>query len=92
MGTAMAAAYRSEGRELDSEPYYRYATAHIAVDYLKPTPNDGPITLRARVIEIERRKVRLTCQAFVNGLLTAKAEVIGVRVFEGEPAGSGAFG
>jgi acyl-coenzyme A thioesterase PaaI-like protein len=92
MGTAMAAAYRSEGRELGSEPYYRYATAHIAVDYLKPTPNDGPITLRAQVVEMQGRKARLTCQVFVSGLLTAKAEVIGVRVFEGEPAGSGAFG
>jgi acyl-coenzyme A thioesterase PaaI-like protein len=92
MGTAMAAAYRSEGRELGSEPYYRYATAHIAVDYLKPTPNDGPVVLRAQVIEISGRKVRLTCQAFVDGVQTATAEVVAVRVFEGQPAGSGAFG
>ncbi len=92
MGTAMAAAYRSEGREMGSEPYYRYATAHIAVDYLKPTPNDSPITLRAQVVEIQRRKVRLTCQAYVDGLQTAKAEVIAVRVFEGQPDGSGTFG
>jgi acyl-coenzyme A thioesterase PaaI-like protein len=92
MGTAMAAAYRSENRELGSEPYYRYATARIAVDYLKPTPNDRPITLRAQVVEISGRKVRLTCQAIVDGVQTAKAEVVGVRVFEGQPSGAGAFG
>lgn len=84
MGTAMAAAYQAEGRELGSEPHYRYATAHIALDYLKPTPNDVPITLRAQVLEIQGRKVRMTCQAYAEDLMTAKAEVLGVRVFEGK--------
>ncbi len=83
MGTAMAAAYREEGRPLDSEPYYRYATASIKVDYLKPTPNDRPITLRAQVVEIKDRKTRLTCQVYADEEVTARAEVIAVRVFEG---------
>ena len=83
MGTAMAAAYREEGRSLGSEPYYRYATASIKVDYLKPTPNDRPITLRAQVVEISGRKTRLTCQVYADGEVTARAEVIAVRVFEG---------
>ena len=64
MGTAMAAAYREEHRSLGSEPYYRYATASIKVDYLKPTPNDQPLTLRAQVVEIKGRKTSLTCQVF----------------------------
>lgn len=84
MGTAMAAAYQHEGRALDSEPQYRYATARITVNYLKPTPNDRPITLRARVLEIKGRKAHLTCQAYVDGVQTAEADVIGVRVFEGK--------
>lgn len=92
MGTAMAAAYRAEGRDLGSGPYYRYATAHIEVDYLKPTPNDRPITLRAQVIEMQGRKIRLTCQAFVDGVQTAKAEVVGVRVFEGQANADSPFG
>jgi len=83
MGTATAAAYREEGRSLDSEPYYRYATASIKVDYLKPTPNDQPLTLRAQVVEIKGRKTSLTCQAFSNREMTARAEVIAVRVYEG---------
>jgi len=83
MGTAMAAAYREEGRSLGSEPYYRYATGSIKVDYLKPTPNDRLITLRAQVVEISGRKTRLTCQVYADGEVTARAEVIAVRVFEG---------
>ena len=83
MGTAMAAAYREEGRPLDSEPYYRYATASIKVDYLRPTPNDRPVTLRAQVVEMKNRKTRLTCQVYADNEVTARAEVIAVRVFEG---------
>ena len=84
MGTAMAAAYREEGRLLGSEPYYRYATASIKLDYLKPTPNDYPVTLRAQIVEIKGRRTTLTCQAYSEGEMTARAEVVAVRVFEGE--------
>ena len=39
MGTAMAYAYKTEGRSLDSKPYYKYATGTLKVKYIKPTPN-----------------------------------------------------
>jgi predicted thioesterase len=81
----MAAAYREENRALDSTPYYRYATAEITVRYLKPTPNDRPVELRARVQKIEGRRTWLTCQVFVEGVKTAEAEAMGVRVLEGQP-------
>lgn len=83
MGTAMAAAYREEGRELGTDPQYRYATAEITVRYLKPTPNDRPIELRAKITKIERRRTWLTCDVVVDGTKTAEAEAVGVRVFEG---------
>lgn len=83
MGTAMAAAYREEDRELGSEPQYRYATAEITVRYLKPTPNDRPLELRARVVKIKGRRTWLTCDVFVDGEKTVEAEASGVRVFEG---------
>lgn len=92
MGTATAAAYRQEGRPLGSEPHYRYATARITVNYLKPTPNDRPITLRAQVVEIKGRKTQMTCQAYVEGLQTAEAEVIGVRVYQGVADPDSPFG
>lgn len=83
MGTAMAAAYREEGRSFGSGPYYRYATASMKVDYLKPTPNDRPVTLRAQVVKVKKRKTSLTCQTYSDGQMTARAEVVAVRVFEG---------
>ena len=91
MGTAMAAAYREEGRSLDSKPYYRYATAEITVRYLKPTRNDRPVELRATVTEIKGRKTSLTCDVFVDGVKTAEARAVGVRVLEGEPEASSLF-
>ena len=41
-GTAAAAGYRAENREMDTEPPLRYLTASLHVDYLKPTPL-GPV-------------------------------------------------
>jgi acyl-coenzyme A thioesterase PaaI-like protein len=85
MGTALAAAYRAEGRAMGTDPVYRYATGTITVRYLKPTRNDRPIELRARVVETKGRKTRLTCQVLSDGEPTAEAEVIGFRVLEGPP-------
>lgn len=82
MGTAMADAYRREDRSLDSEPVYRYATGTITVKYLKPTPNDQEIELRAKVTEVKGRKTVLTCRAIVSGEVTAEADVIAIRVYD----------
>jgi acyl-coenzyme A thioesterase PaaI-like protein len=80
MGTAMADAYRREKRSLDSDPIYRYATGTLTVKYLKPTPNDRPIELRAKVTKVKNRKTTLTCQALLDGIVTAEADVIAIRV------------
>lgn len=91
MGTAMAAAYREEGRDLGTNPQYRYATAEITVRYLKPTPNDRPIELRAKVVKIKGRRTWLTCDVFVDDVKTAEAEANGVRVFEGSAKAGSLF-
>lgn len=82
MSTAMADAYRCENRSLDSEPTYRYATGTITVKYIKPTPNDKPIELRASVTEVKGKKTVMKCIASVNGEITAEADVIAIRVFD----------
>ena len=82
MGTAMADAYRREGRSLDSEPVYRYATGTLTVKYLKPTHNDQVLELRAQVIEVKGRKTVLKCNVTANGELTATADVIAIRVYD----------
>jgi acyl-coenzyme A thioesterase PaaI-like protein len=56
-GTASAAAYRAEGREMGTDPPFRFVTASLHVDYLKPTPLGVPLELRGTVKEIKGRKV-----------------------------------
>lgn len=79
-GTASAAAYRAEGRALGTAPVPRYVTASLHVDYLKPTPLDGPLQLRAVVKEIKGRKTVVTCSLWVNGVETARGEVVAVQM------------
>ncbi|MEM9987147.1 MAG: PaaI family thioesterase [Bacteroidota bacterium] len=80
MCTAMAAAYQAEGRGLDSQPHYRYATGTLNVRYLKPTPNDQELELRSKVTQIKGRKVVMECEVWAADLKTATAEVIAIRV------------
>jgi acyl-coenzyme A thioesterase PaaI-like protein len=79
-GTAAAAAYRAEGREFGSEPPLRFVTASLKVDYLKPTPMDGPMTLRSRIREIKERKVVVETEVKVGDILCARGEVVAVKI------------
>jgi acyl-coenzyme A thioesterase PaaI-like protein len=81
-GTAAAAAYRAEGREMDSEPALRYLTASLHVDYLQPTPIDGLLELRAQVKEVKGRKVVIATTLSAGGEVCAKGEVVAVQVPE----------
>ena len=79
-GTAAAAAYRAAGRDMDSEPAFRFLTASLKVDYLKPTPIDGPLTIRARVKEIKGRKVIVESSLYAGDLECARGDVVCVQV------------
>lgn len=91
MCTAMAYAYRQEGRGLDSQPEYKYATGTMTIKYLKPTPNDKPIELRASVLEQKGKKTTVQCDVYVDGLKTAEANVIAIRVFDSSKEKTTAF-
>lgn len=92
MATALEAAYRAEDRPPGSDPVYRYATGTITVRYLKPTPNDVPVTLRAHVVEVSGRKTRVHCDVYSEDVKTAEADVVAVRVLEGEASHGSPFG
>jgi len=81
-GTASAAAYRAEGREMDTEPALRYVTASLHVDYLRPTPIDGILEVRATVKELKGRKVVVASQLIAAGQVCARGEVVAVQVPE----------
>jgi acyl-coenzyme A thioesterase PaaI-like protein len=79
-GTAAAAAFRAAGRPMGSEPDFRFVTASLHVDYLKPTPIDAPMELRARVEEIKGRKVIVTVTVSSKGQVCARGQVVAVQL------------
>jgi acyl-coenzyme A thioesterase PaaI-like protein len=81
-GTAAAAAYKAEGREMDTEPVLRFLTASLKVDYLYPTPLGPELELRGSIKEIKDRKVIVKVDLFAEGNLCAQGEVVTVRVPE----------
>ncbi len=81
-GTASAAAYRAAGREMGSDPPFRFVTASLHVEYKLPTPNGVPLELRARVKEIKGRKVVVTITIAARGEITVRGEVVAVQVPE----------
>jgi acyl-coenzyme A thioesterase PaaI-like protein len=80
LNLAIAHAYRSEGRPIGSAPRIGYVTGNLNVAYLKPTPIDQPLQLRARITKIEGRKAWVSCTLSAGGQLCATGEVLGIRV------------
>jgi acyl-coenzyme A thioesterase PaaI-like protein len=80
IGTAAAAVERAAGREIGAVPAPRFVTGSLRVDYLKPTPLGPEIVLRARAREIGSRKVTVDVSVEVEGVQTARGEVVAVRM------------
>jgi acyl-coenzyme A thioesterase PaaI-like protein len=81
-GTAAAAKYRAENREMDTLPPLRFLTSSLHVDYLLPTPLDGPIEIRGKVKEIKGRKVIVESSLSAGGNVCARGQVVAVQVPE----------
>lgn len=81
-GSAAAAAYRDAGREMDSEPAFRFVTASLKVTYLRPTPLGVPLTVRGRIIEVSGRKVVVSATVSANGEICAEGVVVAVQMPE----------
>lgn len=79
-GTASAASYRAQGREMGSEPPLRFLTASLRVDYLRPTPLGAPLEVRAKVKEIKGRKVIVESALSAGGETCARGEVVAVQM------------
>lgn len=81
-GTAAAAAYREAGRPMDTEPAFRFMTASLRVDYLKPTPMGVTLEVRGKVKEIKGRKIIIEEWLLANGVVTVRGEVVAVQMPE----------
>lgn len=82
LGTAAAAAYKAQNREMDTEPRFRYVTASLKVDYLRPAPIDGLLTIRAQVKEIKGRKVVVHSDLYAGEEVCARGVVVVVQIPE----------
>ena len=80
LNLAIARAYRAEERAIGSAPRIGYVTAHMNVAYLKPTPIDQTLELRARITKLEGRKAWVSCTLSAGGEVRAAGEVLGIRV------------
>ena len=81
-GTAAAATYRAEGREMGSEPQLRFVTGALNVSYLKPTPLGPELEIRGRVKEIKGRKVVVEATVYAEGVPTVRGEVVALQMPE----------
>jgi len=61
-------------------------TAEYSVSLRRPTPTSGPVTLRARAVEIAEDRAVIEATLEAGGRLTATARGVFVAVGEGHPA------
>ena len=81
-GTAAAAAAKSAGRDLDDDPAFRFVTASLQVDYLRPTPLGVQLEIRGSVEEVSGRKVVVQATVSAEGEICARGKVVAVQMPE----------
>ncbi|GAB6094697.1 PaaI family thioesterase [Desulfatiferula olefinivorans] len=79
-GTASAAASRAAGKIMGTDPAFRFVTASLTVDYLKPTPLGVPLELRGRVEEMTEKKVVVASTVSAGGVICARGRVVAVKM------------
>jgi acyl-coenzyme A thioesterase PaaI-like protein len=79
-GTASAASYRKEGREMGTDPPLRFVTAALQVEYLRPTPLGVVLEVRGRVKDHTGRKVVVSITVSAEGEVWARGEVVAVQM------------
>ena len=78
--TAIAHAYRSEARAINSDPRLWYVTGKMSINYLKPADVNDDVVLRAKVIEAGPKKSLVHCDLLSHDQICATGEVIAIRV------------
>lgn len=77
-GSAAAAAYRAEGRAMDTSPPHRFVTASLQVNYRRPTPLGPELELRGTIREVKGRKVVVDITLSAEGQVCAEGTVVAV--------------
>ena len=80
MGAAAAAWTRAAGIELGTGPLARFVTARLEVDYLRPTPIQGVLEVRSRIVELGKRKAVVESELYAGGEVCARGRVVAVKM------------
>lgn len=80
MATASGALERAAGRDIGDADAPRLVTASLKVNYLKPTPLGPTLEIRGRPVEVRASKVRVEVTVTAEGVLTARGDVLAVRM------------
>jgi acyl-coenzyme A thioesterase PaaI-like protein len=78
--SAMAQAYRQEGRAVGSGERIAYVTGTMTVTYKRPVPMAAAVELRASFVDIGPRKTTVQCRLLSGGQVCVEATVLAVRV------------
>lgn len=78
--TAVADAYRREGRAVGDGPDIWYATASLQIEFLRPTPIAATVELEGRVVAVDDRTTTVECVLVAEGKPRVRATVGAVRV------------
>jgi len=78
--TAVASAYRRDGREIGTDPDIWCATASMSIEYLRPAAIDKAVSLRAHESAVDERVSTVECVLESDGKVRAQATVRAVRV------------
>lgn len=77
---SIAATYKAEDRPLGDEPRIWYVTGTLTVKYIKPTPINQPLQLKAWVDGAIGKKNRVVCELSADDIVTATGDGIIIRV------------
>lgn len=78
--TAIAHAYKLQGREIGEGEAIWYATGNMNIDYKRPVPISEQITLRARVVGASEKTLELACTLEAGAKECASATVLAALV------------
>lgn len=79
MWTAMVTVWQREGLDATDSDLPMYLTRSLKIDYLRPTPLNQELTLRARVVKIGERSVTVSCSLYAGDVECARSETVAVR-------------
>jgi acyl-coenzyme A thioesterase PaaI-like protein len=80
MATAGATIMKEKGIDINEDIKEGIITDSLFIKYLKPTPINYPVTLRARVKEINDRKITIFCELYSKDKLCVTGEAVAIKI------------